>query len=351
MEIRSLLANRPLNTIPNTLEISELKQYEIFLHKVKPSVLTWPLHQIRKQGEVFSSYHLIMVDSRLPLCACCSVPIGDEQENHEAIDPVEIDWRDLNDRHQVNILEEQGSVKSTRIALLQLLEKRDPITAVHSCNMVKLWDALMQSDVLKDAGYRVSADDTRLMRDGLLLHDVGKLAVPEEILFKAGKPTRAELLILRTHIAVREAIKRIGINERLVLNIITRHHAPRFAEDPSLELEAYLTIAKVIDIIEAMNSFLRTYQAPDKTVVWTREEGKVWSIEHEVELSCPENPEFAKTVLLFFRDNWEQICPRLVLRASQLSPAASKRWGKICSQYPYEPGLEQRGKYPDQNNP
>ena len=48
----------------------------------------------------------------------------------------------------------------------------------------------------------LDAHDRHLLQWACLVHDIGKLSVPPEILNKAGKPTEAEWAILRGHPAV-----------------------------------------------------------------------------------------------------------------------------------------------------
>ena len=79
--------------------------------------------------------------------------------------------------------------------LAGLVEADDAYTALHSRHVVDL--ALAVSDIL-----RLDARTRRRVELGALLHDVGKLAVPDAILNKPGRLSQTEWAIMREHTAV-----------------------------------------------------------------------------------------------------------------------------------------------------
>ena len=78
------------------------------------------------------------------------------------------------------------------LALVAALNLHDPLTRGHSERVRALSDLLAQQLDLDGA-------DREQLHWAALLHDIGKLAVPAEILNKAGKPTAEEWAILKTH--------------------------------------------------------------------------------------------------------------------------------------------------------
>jgi putative nucleotidyltransferase with HDIG domain len=77
-------------------------------------------------------------------------------------------------------------------ALATALDARDPYTAGHSDRVSVLSVAIGRSLGLPD-------DDLEVLRLGALLHDIGKIGVPDRILMKPGPLTDAEFASIRQH--------------------------------------------------------------------------------------------------------------------------------------------------------
>jgi putative nucleotidyltransferase with HDIG domain len=78
------------------------------------------------------------------------------------------------------------------LTLVAALNHHDPLTRGHSERVRALSDLLA-------AQLQLGAEDREKVRWAALLHDIGKLRVPGEILRKPGKPTAVEWTILKTH--------------------------------------------------------------------------------------------------------------------------------------------------------
>jgi putative nucleotidyltransferase with HDIG domain len=78
------------------------------------------------------------------------------------------------------------------LALVAALNHHDPLTRGHSERVRALSDLLAEQ-------LQLDADDREKVRWAALLHDIGKLRVPGEILRKPGKPTVDEWEVLKTH--------------------------------------------------------------------------------------------------------------------------------------------------------
>ncbi len=76
--------------------------------------------------------------------------------------------------------------------LVEALNRHDRRTRGHSERVRALADVIAEEMNLPE-------DDRNLLRWGSLLHDIGKLSVPSEILNKAGKPTAEEWTTLKGH--------------------------------------------------------------------------------------------------------------------------------------------------------
>lgn len=147
-------------------------------------------------------------------------------------------------------------------ALGLLTEKRDPYTAGHQHRV-----ALMAMGIGRKLG--LTQKEIEIINVAGLLHDIGKVAVPVELLVKPSKLTTPEFQLMKLHPqASYDIIKDIPFVESLgkdVPIIVLQHHErldgtgyPRGLTNDELELES--KILSVSDVIEAMSSH-RPYRA------------------------------------------------------------------------------------------
>lgn len=91
----------------------------------------------------------------------------------------------------------QDTLESTIKVLVTALDQRDPITAGHSDRVAQyaldLGNYLQQLTDGFHPEYRLDKDDLRELYIAGLLHDVGKIGVPEYLLMKANKLSDAEM--------------------------------------------------------------------------------------------------------------------------------------------------------------
>lgn len=83
-------------------------------------------------------------------------------------------------------------LESTLDTLLQALDRRDPLTAGH-CLRVKRYSLLIGDKM------SVSLTERKILQYAALLHDFGKIGVPEAILWKNGCLTPEEQAIVQQH--------------------------------------------------------------------------------------------------------------------------------------------------------
>lgn len=102
-------------------------------------------------------------------------------------------------------------------ALAAAVDARDHYTAHHSQNVCRY--SLMIADELG-----MSKETTELIHKAALLHDVGKIGVPDSVLNKPGALTDDEMELIRTHSAMGEAIVRNSRNLDDIIPGIVYHH-------------------------------------------------------------------------------------------------------------------------------
>ena len=117
-------------------------------------------------------------------------------------------------KHRTDELERAESVLFT---LAQSIEGKDPYTHGH-CERLSNYSARLGEHL------ELAKDQIVALRRAGIVHDVGKVAVPDAILLKPGKLTELEWELMRAHPLVGERICAPLKSFRLVLPIIRHHH-------------------------------------------------------------------------------------------------------------------------------
>jgi cyclic di-GMP phosphodiesterase len=118
---------------------------------------------------------------------------------------------------QVAVRYFQDTCRSTLEALGSAIESRDAGTQAHSWRVRGYSLALVQA-------HGVPEDQLRDIEHGVLLHDIGKIGIPDAILLKPGPLTPAEWAIMRRHPEIgRQMIGKIPFLQGAV-PIVYHHH-------------------------------------------------------------------------------------------------------------------------------
>jgi putative two-component system response regulator len=144
------------------------------------------------------------------------------------------------------------SIEEIILAFSMLIETRDPYTAGHQRRVAELACAMAG-----ELGY--SKDKTEAIRLSAMIHDIGKMYVPAEILNRPGKLSDLEFELLKIHPKVGyDILKPIDL-EFPISDIILQHHErldgsgyPSGLRSGEILPEAQLLA--VADVVEAMNS-------------------------------------------------------------------------------------------------
>jgi putative nucleotidyltransferase with HDIG domain len=116
------------------------------------------------------------------------------------------------------LIELNDAYRGTALVLGDVVEADDSYTGEHCKGVV-----LLALDVARELG--LDADERRNVEFAALLHDVGKIAVPKEIVNKPGKLDDREWAIIRTHtIEGQKMLERVGGFMRGVGEIVRSSH-------------------------------------------------------------------------------------------------------------------------------
>jgi diguanylate cyclase (GGDEF)-like protein/putative nucleotidyltransferase with HDIG domain len=110
-----------------------------------------------------------------------------------------------------------GATAEVVAALAQALEERDSYTGEHSESVVDLTARVAESLAL-------DAQDIKTIRSAALLHDIGKVGIPDEILHKPGPLDEREWEIMRQHPVIGERIMRAIPGMGAVARIVRHEH-------------------------------------------------------------------------------------------------------------------------------
>lgn len=173
-------------------------------------------------------------------------------------------FRDVTERRKTEEALKQSvcnlrrTLEETVTALAVTAEKRDPYTAGHQQRVAKLASAIAEKLGLE-------ADRVDGLRVASLLHDIGKIYVPAEILAKPALLTSLEMELMKTHSEVGHEILKSVSFPWPVAEMVLQHHErldgggyPCGLRGEDIMFEA--RILMVADVVEAMSSH-RPYRA------------------------------------------------------------------------------------------
>jgi PAS domain S-box-containing protein len=144
------------------------------------------------------------------------------------------------------------SLLGTIKALSMTIETRDPYTSGHQTKVSRLARAIAQDMVLSND----TVDNIRIAGS---IHDIGKIAVPSEILSKPSKLTAIEFSLIKTHPQTGYDILKEAELPYPIAEIVLQHHErlngsgyPQGLKDGQILLESQIIM--VADVVEAMAS-------------------------------------------------------------------------------------------------
>jgi HD-GYP domain-containing protein (c-di-GMP phosphodiesterase class II) len=171
-----------------------------------------------------------------------------ELESQQSLAALKIANEDLQATHQSLL----GTMDATIRTIAKTVEVRDPYTAGHHRRVSELSVRIAREMELEE-------EMIKAIELAAVIHDLGKIQVPAEILSKPGRLSEVEFGLVKTHPAVGyELLKDINFPWPLA-EIIRQHHErvdgtgyPRGLKGDQIALES--RIICVADTVEAMSS-------------------------------------------------------------------------------------------------
>lgn len=150
------------------------------------------------------------------------------------------------------MLENCGSTFGNIVIMLNNIEGYDDSTYAHSINV-----SLLATMIGKKLGF--NEEEQRILAVGGLLHDVGKLKVPEEIIKKAGKLNEEEYDAVKNHPGEGyKLLKSKGLEEDILLCVLQHHEKCDGSGYPygigRDEINKYAKVIAIADVYDALTS-------------------------------------------------------------------------------------------------
>jgi putative two-component system response regulator len=172
---------------------------------------------------------------------------------------------------------ENGAAEAVLLSLAKVVEQRDNHTAGHC-------ERLAFTGVALGVAMRLDSRHLMSLYLGGYLHDVGKVGIPDSILFKPGRLSDSEWETMRTHPARGEEICKPLKSLQPVLPLIRHHHErldgtgyPDGLRGNQIPLLA--RVLQVVDIYDALTNprpYKQAYSRPRALEILEEEAGRGW---------------------------------------------------------------------------
>ncbi len=283
---------------------SNSKTTSILLNEGMQSSLIMPLivnNQTRgylifaaKTANVFKNEHISFLES---IVGNISLSI----QRRELLYEIEQHSKNLENLVELRTREVLKTQKTTVFALSSLAETRDPETGFHLERM-RSYSVLM-TQLLKYVGYNreITNQYIRDLYDSSILHDIGKVGIPDGILLKDGFLSEKEFEIMKRHTtigydALKAASKDLGSDSflNMAMDVALYHHErwdgtgyPNQLKGDEIPLSA--RIVAIADVYDAL-----TTKRPYK---------EAYSHEKSCDIMAAENDKFDPELIKIFLSN------------------------------------------------
>lgn len=160
------------------------------------------------------------------------------------------------------------------VSLAAALEARDGYTLGHGERVAAL-------AILIGQEMRLSPARLRALAAGALLHDVGKIGIPDAVLHKAGPLSSEEFAVIQEHPGRGDTMLGVSFSGRVECNVIRHHHErwdgagyPDGLAGEAIPLEARIAaVADVYDALRSNRAYRSAWAAEDAVALIERDSG------------------------------------------------------------------------------
>jgi response regulator RpfG family c-di-GMP phosphodiesterase len=222
-------------------------------------------------------------------------------ESHEKIESFNKELQSEVDRQTESIRNLQ---KAIVYSMSDLIEKKDGYTGVHTRRVSEYVSILLRELVRR--GYQLTESDIQRIAESSLLHDMGKIAIPDSILLKNGKLTDDEFDVMKNHSAKGadslEKSMQFAKDDDFLKNafVMAKHHHekwngrgyPEGKEGNEIPfLARVIAIADVYDALRSERSYKTPFSREKAKAIILEENGRQFDPEL-VEIFLAVEPEF-----------------------------------------------------------
>jgi len=178
---------------------------------------------------------------------------------------------------QKEYIDELENAEAVLTTLALGIEAKDPYTEGH-CERLSFYSVLL--------GKKIGLSDIYLkaLKLGGIMHDIGKIGIPDSILLKPGKLTDEEWLIMKEHPVIGERICKPLKSLRMVCPIIRHHHekynGTGYPDKLSAkEIPLTARILQVVDVYDALATarpYRKALPVDEVCIILKEEVAKGW---------------------------------------------------------------------------
>jgi putative two-component system response regulator len=168
--------------------------------------------------------------------------------------------------HQIDRVKAASASHTVALSLIKAMETKSKHTSGHA-RRTGLWSGKLAEE------FGFGPERIAIIEVAGMLHDVGKIGIPDLILDKPATLTDDENLVMRNHPVLGEIILKSGPADPIVVQSARNHHERMDGRGypdgrPAIELPLEVRIVQVADVFDAMTS-RRPYQSaapPEKAI-------------------------------------------------------------------------------------